>query len=315
MSVVAPTVAGWNNTMAAELPRVLLTGARGQLGFELQRALAVLGEVRALDHQQCDLADEAAVAATVAAYRPHLIVNAAAWTAVDRAESQPEAAFAANANGPAALARAAQHCGALLLHYSSDYVFDGSKATPYLEEDLPAPLSVYGQSKLAGERAVAEGCSRHLILRTSWVFGAYGANFLKTVLRLARERPHLSMVADQIGAPTSAALIADSSAQILGQYLRAGQTGDFPFGLYQLTASGATSWCEYAQFVVEQAGRLGMPLSLGAADILPIPASAYPLPAARPANSRLDTHKLCTQFGLVLPPWQDGVMHALHLLA
>jgi dTDP-4-dehydrorhamnose reductase len=295
--------------------RILITGANGQLGFELQRSLSPLGEVIALDRRQCDLLNVDSITAAIDAHAPHCIVNAAAWTAVDLAESQAEKAFAVNAEAPAALARAAQARHALLVHYSSDYVFDGKKTTAYAEEDQPAPLSVYGASKLAGERAVAQGCERHLVFRTSWVFGAYGANFMKTVLRLAASRTQLSMVADQIGAPTSAALIADVTAQVLAAYLRTDAPQAFPYGLYHLAASGETSWYQYARFVVEQALRLQMPLTLGVDAIEPIPAQAYPLPAQRPQNSLLDTRKLQQAFGLVLPPWQTGVGHALRLIA
>jgi dTDP-4-dehydrorhamnose reductase len=295
--------------------RFMLTGATGQLGFELQRALSPLGEVVALDRTQCDLADAQSIAAAVARYAPQVIVNAAAWTAVDLAESEPGKAMAVNAEAPALLARAAQACGALLVHYSSDYVFDGKKAEPYSEEDSPAPLSVYGHSKLAGERAVASQCDRYLIFRTSWVYGAYGANFMKTVLRLASSRDSLRMVADQFGAPTGAALISDVTAQVLARYLHACSPGAFPFGLYHLSAAGETSWHQYARFVLAQAAVLQMPLTLGESDVEPIPAEAYPLPAERPQNSRLDTAKLQQTFGLVLPPWQAGVSHAMRLLA
>lgn len=300
--------------MATEAPRILLTGANGQLGFELARALSVLGEVVALDRRGCDLADPDAIDRALAHYRPRAIFNAAAWTAVDRAETAAADAFAVNGAAPGRLARWAASAGALMVHYSTDYVFDGSKPGPYREDDVPAPLSVYGASKLAGERAVAEACPQHLVFRTSWVFGAHGANFLKTVLRLARERRQLSMVADQVGAPTAASLIADVSAQVLAQYLHRPAGSRFPFGLYHLAAAGEASWHQYACHVVRQAAALGAELSLDADAIAPIPASAYPLPAARPANSRLDTGKLQAAFGLHLPPWQAGVDQVLQLL-
>lgn len=300
--------------MATEAVRLLLTGASGQLGFELARALSVLGEVAALDRRGCDLADPAAIDRALAHYRPQVIVNAAAWTAVDRAEAAPADALAVNGTAPGQLARWAASAGALMVHYSTDYVFDGSKPGPYREDDEPAPLSAYGASKLAGERAVADACRQHLIFRTSWVYGAHGANFLKTVLRLARERRQLSMVADQVGAPTAASLIADVTAQVLAQYLRRSPGSDFPYGLYHLAAAGEASWHQYACYVVQQAAALGAQLSLDAGAIAPIPAAAYPLPAARPANSRLDTARLQAAFGVHLPSWQAGVDQVLQLL-
>jgi len=301
--------------MAHDTPCVLITGAGGQVGFELSRALSVLGRVVALDRRQCDLGDERSIRNAVSLYRPDVIVNAGAWTAVDRAESESEAAFAVNAAAPGVLAQEAEQSGALLVHYSTDYVFDGQKSRAYTEEDMTAPLSVYGRSKLAGEQAVMAATGRHLIFRTSWVYGAYGSNFMKTILRLARERDRMTMVADQVGAPTGAALIADTTAQILARYLQGGREQVFPYGLYHLTAGGEASWLQYARFIVEQAGQMGIPLLLSASAIDPIPGSAYPLPAKRPGNSRLDTDKLQRTFGLVMPHWHDGVRHALRLLA
>jgi dTDP-4-dehydrorhamnose reductase len=299
--------------MAREPVRLMLTGANGQLGFELVRSLAVIGDVWALDRTACDLADPASVEAAVSRWRPHIIVNAAAWTAVDKAESEPEAASAVNAAAPGLLASLAADSGALLVHYSTDYVFDGSGIRPWREGDATGPLSVYGQSKLAGERAIVAAGARHLIFRTSWVYGAHGANFLKTVLRLARERDRLAMVADQIGAPTGAALIADVTAQVLAQYLRS-RREQFAYGTYHLAAAGETSWQQYARFVVAEAGALGQSFALSADDIAPIAAKDYPLPARRPANSRLDCSKLCETFGLHLPDWRDGVRQLLRLL-
>jgi len=299
--------------MAREPVRLMLTGANGQLGFELGRSLAVLGDVWALDRTACNLADPAAVEAAVSRWRPHIIVNAAAWTAVDKAESEPAAAGAVNATGPGLLASLAADSGALLVHYSTDYVFDGSGVRPWREDDATGPLSVYGQSKLAGEQAIAAAGARHLIFRTSWVYGAHGANFLKTVLRLARERDRLAMVADQIGAPTGAALIADVTAQVLAQYLRS-RREQFAYGTYHLAAGGETSWQQYARFVVAEAAALGQSFALSADDIAPIATDDYPLPARRPANSRLDCSKLCETFDLHLPDWHDGVRQVLSLL-
>jgi dTDP-4-dehydrorhamnose reductase len=299
--------------MAREPVRILLTGANGQLGFELARALTVLGDIWALDHAACDLADPAAIEAAVHRWRPHIIVNAAAWTAVDRAETEIDAARAVNVSAPGLLASLAADSGALLVHYSTDYVFDGSGTAPRREDDPTGPLSVYGQSKLDGERAIVHAGARHLIFRTSWVYGAHGANFLKTVLRLARERDTLAMVADQTGAPTGAALIADVTAQVLAQYLRS-RRESFAYGIYHLAAAGETNWQRYASFIVAEAAALGQTFALAADDIAAIPASAYPLPAARPANSRLDCGKLCDTFGLHLPDWRDGVRQVLRLL-
>lgn len=299
--------------MAHEPVRILVTGANGQLGFELSRSLAVLGEVWALDRAGCDLSDPASIEAAVTRWRPHVIANAAAWTAVDRAEAEAEAVRTVNVSAPGLLASLAADSGALLVHYSTDYVFDGSGEAPWRESDPTGPLSVYGRTKLDGEQAIVAAGARHLIFRTSWVYGAHGANFLKTVLRLARERSALSMVADQIGAPTGAALIADVTAQVLAQYLRS-RREHFAYGTYHLAAAGETSWQQYARFIVEEAAALGQTFALQPGDIAPIPASAYPLPARRPANSRLDCSKLCETFGLHLPDWRDGVRQVLRQL-
>lgn len=295
------------------MARLLLTGVDGQVGFELLRSLAPLGEVIAVSRRECDLRDTAAIMRCVDAARPDVIINPAAWTAVDKAEAEAAAAFAVNCDAPAALATAASRHGALLVQFSTDYVFDGSLDRPYREEDACRPLSVYGTSKWEGEQAVRASGARHLILRTSWVYGAHGANFLKTVLRLAAERDSLSMVADQIGAPTSAALIADVTAQILGQHLR--REEGIASGTYHLSARGETSWHGFACEIVRLAALLGWPLRIAADAVLPIPATAYPLPAPRPANSRLDTGHLRQDFGLCLPAWQDGVRHVMSLLA
>ncbi|WP_028535928.1 dTDP-4-dehydrorhamnose reductase [Paludibacterium yongneupense] len=291
------------------MPRLMVTGANGQVGFELARALAPLGDVVSLTRRDCELTDEVALRRCLDEVRPDVIVNPAAWTAVDRAESDPATTFMVNAELPARLAEEASRRGVLLVHYSTDYVFDGSLDRPYREDDPTHPLSVYGLSKCKGEEAVRASEARHLILRTSWVYGTHGANFVKTVLRLAAERESLSMVADQIGAPTSSALIADATAHMVAHYLR--EPGRFAGGTYHLTAAGETSWHGLARFVVQTALELGWPLSLSPDAILPIPASGYPLPAARPANSRLDTSRVRYDFGLTLPPWQDGVRQML----
>lgn len=290
--------------------RILLTGKNGQVGFELQRALAPLGEILAVDHRECDLSSPAAIRQRLAEFRPQVIVNPAAYTAVDKAESEPALAGAVNAVAPGILGEEAARLGALVIHYSTDYVFDGTQEGAYREDDTPNPQSVYGRSKLAGERALQASGADHLIFRTSWVFGAHGGNFAKTMLRLAAERDGLNIVADQFGAPTSAALLADVTAQILGQYRCQGRA-DFPFGLYHLVAAGCTTWHEYAQTVIRAALAAGKPLKLAADDVRPIATRDYPLPAPRPANSRLDTGKLRQAFGLELPAWQSGLAHVL----
>jgi len=296
-------------------PKILLTGCAGQVGFELQRSLAPLGDVTALDSSRCDLADPESLRAAIRAARPDIIVNPAAYTAVDKAESDEATAHAVNAIAPGIIGEEAAKLGALVIHYSTDYVFDGTKDGSYVESDPTNPLSVYGRTKLEGEQALAASGARHLIFRTSWVFGVHGANFLKTILRLAREREELRIVADQFGAPTGAALIADVTAQVLGQYVRRGNSEGFPHGVFHLAAAGRTSWHGYATHVVETAIRLGIDLKTRPEAIHPIPASAYPVPAARPANSSLCTKKLEADFGLVLPDWRGGVDRVMSLLA
>lgn len=290
--------------------RILLTGRNGQVGFELQRALTPLGELVAIDSTQCDFSDEVALRRIVREVAPDIIANPAAYTDVDKAESEPELAHAVNSRAPAILGEEARKHGALLVHYSTDYVFDGSKVGFYTEDDEPNPQSVYGQSKRAGESAVQRSGARHLILRTSWVVGAHGGNFAKTILRLAAERESLNVVADQWGAPTSAALIADVTAQLLGRYLYNGGER-FPFGSYHLVAGGETTWHEYARTIVRAAQAAGRPLKLTPEAICAIGTADYPSPAPRPANSRLDTRKLRETFGLELPDWRQGLDHIL----
>jgi len=292
--------------------KILLFGKNGQLGWELQRALAPLGELVALGSDSApplhaDFAHPEALTATVRALRPQVIVNAAAHTAVDRCESEPERARAINAAAPAVLAREAQALGSWLLHYSSDYVFDGSGSAPWTEDAPTGPLSVYGATKLEGEQAIrASGC-RHLILRTSWVYAARGGNFAKTMLRLAKERDRLTVVDDQIGAPTGAELLADVSAHALRSALQRPEVS----GTYHAAAGGETSWHGYAQHVIEFARAAGQPIQVAAAAIEAVPTSAFPTPARRPANSRLATAKLRDTFGLTLPHWQTGVERML----
>ena len=287
--------------------RILLFGKGGQVGWELQRSLAPLGELVALDTDcndaRCgDFTNLAGIAATVRQVAPDVIVNAAAYTAVDKAESDIERARTINALAPGVLADEAQRLGAWLVHYSTDYVFDGHGDQPWREEDSTNPLSVYGQTKHEGELAVAR-CERHLIFRTSWVYAARGANFARTMLRLAEERDQLRVIDDQIGAPTGAELLADVTALAL----RSANDRPSLAGLYHLVAGGATSWHGYAQFVLACAQRAGRTLRVVPEAIEAIPTSAYPTPATRPHNSRLDTSKLQAAFGLHLPPWQVGV--------
>ena len=294
--------------------RILILGAAGQVGFELSRSLAGLGQVLTADRVAdpalgvdlaIDIGDPVALGERVIALAPDVIVNAAAYTAVDQAEDEPELADRINHLALVALGQAARRRNALVLHYSTDYVFDGQGTAPYREDHATAPRSVYGRSKLAGEQAVtASGC-RHLILRTQWVFGSHGGNFLRTILRLAREREQLRIVADQFGAPTAARLIADVTAQILGRQAGGLQVAD---GVYHLAASGRTTWHEYASFVVERARAcpaLGQGLKVR--EIVPITTADYPLPAKRPANSLFDCGKLERAFGLRMPNWQRGV--------
>ena len=290
--------------------KLLLIGKNGQVGFELQRSLAPLGELTGTDRSDCDLSNAAAIRELVRGIRPNVIVNAAAYTAVDRAQSDEAGARAVNGIAPGVLGEEARQLGALVVHYSTDYVFDGRKANAYVERDTPYPQSVYGKTKLAGEEALIASAADCLIFRTSWVFGAHGGNFAKTMLALAAQREALNVVADQHGAPTSAALVADVTAQILGRYLREGPRG-FPFGLYHLVAGGETTWYEYAREVIGAAHASGKALKLDVSAIRPITTAEYPTPAPRPANSRLDTHKLRKTFGLKLPPWQSGLAHVL----
>lgn len=289
---------------------ILLTGKNGQVGFELQRALAPLGTVHAVGSADCDLSDANALRALIQSVKPQLIVNPAAYTAVDRAESEPEKARAVNTVAPGVMGEEAQRLGAAVIHFSTDYVFDGNQTTPYAESDAVGPQSVYGQTKLDGERALVKATPHHVILRTSWVVGAHGGNFAKTMLRLAAERDELKVVADQYGAPTSAALLADVTAHLARQLQREGAT-TFPFGTYHLAAGGETSWHEYAQFVIGEAIKAGKVIKATPDRVLAIPASAYPTPAKRPQNSRMDTSHIQRTFGLQLPHWQQGVSHIL----
>ena len=291
--------------------KILLFGKNGQLGWELQRSLAPLGKLVALDAHSEDFCGDFrnidGIANTINAVRPDLIVNAAAHTAVDLAESDPEPARAINALGPKILAEESRRLGAWLIHYSTDYVFDGSGDRPWLETDGTGPLNVYGKTKLEGEQAIRSADCRHLIFRTSWVYAARGANFVKTMLRLAQERDSLTVIDNQIGAPTGAELLADVTAHAI---LAARQNPGLS-GLYHLGAGGETSWHGYASHVIEFARRAGLDIKVAPEAIKPIPDSQFPAPAKRPRNSRLNTGKLQNNFGLLLPPWQTGVDRVL----
>jgi dTDP-4-dehydrorhamnose reductase len=288
---------------------IVLTGRNGQLGWELARALLPLGRVHAFGHAELDLADAAAVRRTLDEMRPEVIVNAAAYTAVDKAESEPEQANAVNAAAPTQMARWAAANGALLIHYSTDYVYDGAKAAPYVETDPTNPLNAYGRSKLAGEEGIRAAGADHLIFRTGWVYAARGANFLRTILRLAAEREELRVVADQVGAPTWARLIAEATAHALHQALQERSSGTFDSGVFHLTAAGETSWHGFASAIVE--GRQGLRVK----KVTPIATAEYPLPAARPANSRLNTDKFRARFGLVMPDWRGCLQLCLEELS
>ena len=291
--------------------KVLLFGKSGQVGWELQRSLACLGDLIALDFDSAGLcgnfSDLSGISQTVRTVAPDIIVNAAAYTAVDRAESVPDLASTINADAPEVLAQEASRIGAWLIHYSTDYVFDGSGTKPWIESDQPNPLNVYGKTKLVGEDAVRRSGCNHLIFRTSWVYAARGNNFAKTMLRLAQERDRLEVIDDQVGAPTGAEMLADATAHAI----RAIESNPDAGGLYHLVAGGEASWLEYARFVIDYARLKGAPITVKQEHIAPISTQSYQLPAIRPHNSRMNTRKFCDTFGLTLPHWQDGVARLL----
>ncbi|MGB4075996.1 dTDP-4-dehydrorhamnose reductase [Pseudomonas sp.] len=284
--------------------KMLLLGQHGQVSQELQRALQGTGELTVLGREQLDLAQPELIRQHMQRLRPELIINAAAHTAVDQAESEPKLAFAINATAPGILAENAAELGIPLIHYSTDYVFDGSQTEPYRESDATNPLSVYGRSKLAGEQAIQAVGGAHLILRTSWVYSLHGRNFLLTMQRLLQERESLSVVADQIGAPTWAGTIAQATAQLIKQW-RSGQAG--PWGVYHLTAQGETSWFGFASAIAAHLRSQGK----NVATLQPIPSSAYPTPAQRPLNSRLDCSRLQQDWQVQLPNWQQALSDCL----
>ena len=297
--------------MILQKPVILLFGKNGQVGFELQRALSPFGLVHAFGRQDCDLANLSQVREIVRQLRPDIIVNASAYTAVDKAESEPQIAYLINAAVPSVLAEEAASIGALIVHYSTDYVFDGMQPGWYVEDDIPNPQSVYGTSKLAGESGIAATGCRNLIFRTSWVFGAHGGNFAKTILRLAKERESLRVIADQYGAPTSAHLIADVTAQVIVRYWNEVNRENFPYGIYHLVAGGETTWYEYAKYIIAYVEKTGIELRLKSSAIEAIPSIDYPLPAPRPSNSKLDSGKLRKTFGLILPDWHQDMVPVL----
>lgn len=292
--------------------RLLVTGATGQIGWELTRSLMPLGDVIAVDRNRCDLARPETIAPLVRDIRPDVIVNAAAYTAVDKAESEEALATTINGTSVGILAEESRRCGALLVHYSTDYVFDGRKADPYVENDAPSPINAYGRSKLAGEVAIQAVDCAHIILRTTWVYAARGNNFLRTILRLARERDELNIVADQFGVPTSARAIADVTSHLVRQAGQEQTTGHTTYhDTYHVTADGATHWYDFAKAILEGARQLGLLDTKHPLRINPIGTKDYPLPAPRPTNSRLSNQKLRDRFGIAIPPWQQGLQCVL----
>lgn len=291
---------------------ILLFGKNGQVGWELQRALAPLGNIIAFDvHSKdyCgDFSNPEGIAETVRKIRPDVIVNAAAHTAVDKAESEVELAQLLNSTSVESIAKAAADTGAWVVHYSTDYVFPGTGETPWREDDITAPLNVYGETKLAGEKALQKYCPKHLIFRTSWVYAGKGNNFAKTMLRLAKERTELSVINDQYGAPTGAELLADCTAHAIRIAIKNHEVA----GLYHLVASGVTTWHDYAALVFSEARKAGVELAIN--KLNEVPTNAYPTPARRPSNSRLNTEKFQRHFGLVLPQWESGVKRMLNEL-
>lgn len=287
--------------------RLLVTGASGQVGWELSRSLMPLGEVIALDHRQCDFSRPESLPGLIRGIKPDIVVNAAGYTAVDKAEREEKLAMTVNGTAVGVIAEESRKAGILLVHYSTDYVFDGAKQTPYTEEDVPNPINAYGRSKLAGDIAVRQAGGAFVVLRTSWVYAGRGHNFLGTILRLADERDELRIVDDQIGAPTWARAIADATALIVRAVGREQAQGQFTSGLFNLTASGATSWYGFAKAILEDAQRHGLLSAQHVPHLKPIPSEEHPLPAARPKNSRLAGDRLSKRFGIVLPAWKQGL--------
>jgi dTDP-4-dehydrorhamnose reductase len=295
------------------MKRILITGKNGQVGWELQRSLASFGHLHAIDADEMDLADPDAIRRVVRDLRPDIIVNPAAYTAVDKAEGDPDLAMAVNGIAPGVFAEEAKNLGAILVHYSTDYVFDGDKSSPYTEDDAPNPQSVYGRTKLAGELAVRKSGCKHLILRTSWVYGVHGGNFVKTILRLAKERDELRIVADQFGAPTWARDLAQSTASALACWQEK-NWHDSLGGLYHLTAAGRTNWHEFAEEIVRLARKYDATLAAKPLGIRAIATHEYPVPARRPVNSVLANGKIRDAFGISMPAWQDSLAECVRLI-
>jgi len=307
------TKIGSINNMENKAIKLLLLGKNGQIGFELQRSLAPLGELIALDRVECDLTDQYGMKLIIREHKPDVIVIAAAYTAVDKAETEEELAYTINRESTKIIGEEAARLGSLVIYYSTDYVFDGFKKSPYSENEIPNPLNVYGASKLAGETELQASGANHIIIRTSWVVGVHGKNFAKTILRLAVERNEISIVADQFGAPTSAALIADVTSHIIRQLDQSDTDKDLNH-IYHLVADGKTNWHEYACHIIERTRKAGKPMKLSTEAVKAIEAIDYPLPAKRPVNSCLNNSKLRREFGLHLPDWRLGVDHILQQL-
>lgn len=296
--------------------KILLTGKNGQVGWELQRTLASLGDVVAVGHREMDLVDPDSIRKIIREVQPSLIINAAAYTAVDKAESEPDLAMAINGVAPGIMAEEAKRLNAAIVHYSTDYVFDGTKSGPYSEEDTPNPLNVYGRTKLAGERAIQAVGVPHLILRTSWVYATRGKNFLLTMLKLSRERSELKIVDDQMGAPTWSRMLAEVTSQILAQHFsplcRQSASITNVSGVYHIASEGSTSWCGFARKIFEEACR---DASFVMPRLIPVPTTDYPLPAARPQNSRMSNVKLGQTFGLAITSWEKSLVLCLREMA
>jgi dTDP-4-dehydrorhamnose reductase len=294
---------------------ILVLGKNGQVGHALLRALVRLGPVQALDRAGCDVAKADDIRHAIRSHEPAVIVNAAAYTAVDQAESDEAASTAINATAPGVMAEEAKRVGALLVHYSTDYVFDGGKNGAWREDDATNPVNAYGRSKLGGDLAIAAVGGRHLILRVAWVYSATGKNFAKTILRLAAERDKLTIVSDQFGAPTSADFIAEMTAEAIAAYLAQEKAGAAPSGVYHLAPSGVASWHAFAVALVQEARRQGLPVKVSDEAVLPILSKEYPTPARRPANSALDTGKLQQLLGRAMPDWREDVARVVKELA
>lgn len=285
--------------------KILVTGKNGQVGHELMRTLVLIGEVVGVDIKECDFRQSAAIGALVDRVKPDVIINTAGYTEVDKAESEPTVAHAINAQAPKVLALQASRRNIPIIHFSTDYIFDGKKEGPYLEDDPANSLSVYGRTKWLGEEAVRKNADKHVILRTSWIFGAHGVNFLKTVLKLAQDQSKLSVVKDQVGAPTSARMLAEVTAEIVRQLLEPGAYRKY--GTYHLVSMGETSWYGYAQHILSLLNSLGIKTKLVSDQIKPVTTAQHPMPALRPKNSRLDVSKIHEVFGVVLPSWDKEV--------